>query len=83
MARRLMQDPEHALDTKIREELGLDPSELGSPTGAAASSFVAFAVGAFIPLAPFLVASGPSAVVVSVAARARVALRGRRGASAC
>ena len=66
VARRLMQDPEHALDTKIREDLGLDPSDLGSPTGAAGSSFVAFGVGAFIPLAPFLVASGPNAVVVSV-----------------
>jgi vacuolar iron transporter family protein len=66
VARRLMQDPEHALDTKIREELGLDPSELGSPTGAAMSSFVSFAVGAFIPLAPFLLAAGPGAIVVSM-----------------
>jgi vacuolar iron transporter family protein len=66
VARRLMQDPEHALDTKIREELGLDPSELGSPTGAATSSFISFGVGAFIPLAPFLLASGPVAVILSV-----------------
>jgi VIT1/CCC1 family predicted Fe2+/Mn2+ transporter len=66
VARRLMQDPDHALDTKIREELGLDPSELGSPTGAAMSSFISFAAGAFIPLGPFLFASGPGAVVVSV-----------------
>ena len=79
VARRLMQDPEHALDTKIREELGLDPSELGSPTGAAMSSFVSFAVGAFIPLAPFLLASGPGAVVASIDARARIAVRGRGG----
>ena len=66
VASRLMQDPEHALDTKIREELGLDPSELGSPTGAAWSSFVAFAVGASIPLAPFLVTSGTGAMVASI-----------------
>jgi VIT1/CCC1 family predicted Fe2+/Mn2+ transporter len=61
-----MQDPEHALDTKIREELGLDPAELGSPTGAAWSSFVAFAIGAVIPLAPFLALSGTTAIAVSV-----------------
>jgi VIT1/CCC1 family predicted Fe2+/Mn2+ transporter len=66
VARRLMQDPEHALDTKIREELGLDPSELGSPTGAAGSSFVAFAIGAVIPLVPFLVTTGTTAIIVSV-----------------
>jgi VIT1/CCC1 family predicted Fe2+/Mn2+ transporter len=62
---RLMQDPETALDTKIREELGLDPDELGSPWGAAASSFAAFAVGAIIPLAPFLVTSGAAAIAIS------------------
>jgi VIT1/CCC1 family predicted Fe2+/Mn2+ transporter len=62
---RLMQDPESALDTKIREELGLDPDELGSPWGAAGSSFAAFAVGAFVPLLPFLLLSGVGAVLVS------------------
>jgi VIT1/CCC1 family predicted Fe2+/Mn2+ transporter len=62
---RLMQDPEAALDTKIREELGLDPDELGSPWGAAGWSFAAFAIGAVIPLAPFLLTSGTAAVVIS------------------
>lgn len=66
VAARLMQNPEQALDTKIREELGLDPDELGSPWGAAAYSLVAFAVGAFVPLAPFLIASGTVAIVLSV-----------------
>ena len=66
VASRLMQDPEHALDTKIREELGLDPDELGSPWGAAAYSFTAFGLGAFIPLAPFLLTSGLTAIAVSV-----------------
>ena len=66
VAARLMQNPEHALDTKIREELGLDPDQLGSPWGAAAYSMVAFAVGAFVPLAPFLVSSGMVAIVLSV-----------------
>ena len=63
---RLMQDPEKALDTKLREELGLDPDELGSPWGAAGSSFVAFAVGAIVPLAPFLLTSGTVAVTLAV-----------------
>ena len=66
VAARLMQDPEHALDTKIREELGLDPDELGSPWGAAAYSFAAFGLGAFIPLAPFLLTEGTAAIVISV-----------------
>ncbi len=65
VATRLMQDPEHALDTKIREELGLDPDELGSPWGAAGYSFAAFGLGAIIPLAPFLVTEGTAAIVLS------------------
>lgn len=62
---RLMQDPEAALDTKIREELGLDPNELGSPWGAAGWSFAAFGLGAIVPLAPFLLTSGTAAVIIS------------------
>lgn len=58
IARRLMEDPEHALDTLAREELGLNPDELGSPLGAAASSFAAFAAGAFVPLLPFAFGAG-------------------------
>ncbi len=65
IAHRLMQDPEAALDTKVREELGLDPDELGSPWGAAGSSFVAFGIGAIIPLAPYLLAAGTSALVAA------------------
>ena len=66
VAGRLMQDPEHALDTKIREELGLDPDELGSPWGAALYSFLAFGLGALIPLAPFLILAGLTAIAISV-----------------
>ncbi len=66
IAARLFRDPEHALDTLIREELGLDPDELGSPWRAAAGSFAAFVVGAAVPVLPFLFASGPPAVVVSL-----------------
>ena len=54
LARRLMRDPETALNTLAREELGLDPESLGSPSGAALSSFFAFALGAVLPLLPFL-----------------------------
>ena len=56
LAQRLVADPEHALDTLAREELGLNPGELGFPFGAAASSFVSFGLGALIPLAPWLLA---------------------------
>lgn len=66
VAERLFRDPEHALDTLIREELGLDPDELGSPWGAAGGSFLAFAIGAAIPVLPFLVLSGPMAIAVSL-----------------
>ena len=61
-----------ALDTLAREELGLDPNQLGSPTIAAVSSFLAFAVGAAIPLIPFLIGSGTAptiaAAIISVLA---------------
>ena len=66
LAAHLMQDPQMALDTKAREELGLDPAELGSPWGAAISSCVSFASGAFVPLVPFLLASGTFAFAVAV-----------------
>ena len=54
IAARLFEDPERALDALIREELGLDPRELGSPLGAAGGSFVAFAIGAVVPVVPYL-----------------------------
>jgi VIT1/CCC1 family predicted Fe2+/Mn2+ transporter len=66
IAARLFENPELALDTLIREELGLDPDELGSPYGAAGGSFVAFAVGAVVPVVPYLLASGTTAFVASI-----------------
>ncbi len=55
----LMGDPATALDAHAREELGIDPHEgLGSPIGAAVSSFLTFAVGATVPLIPFLFVGG-------------------------
>ena len=66
MANEVMQDPELALETHAREELGITTQNLGSPWQAAAASFVTFAVGAFIPLAPWLFTSGTAAIVLSV-----------------
>jgi VIT1/CCC1 family predicted Fe2+/Mn2+ transporter len=67
VAAELLKNPEHAADTLVREELGLDPEDLGSPLGAAGSSLAMFAVGAFVPLIPFLVTSGTPAVVAAAA----------------
>ena len=67
IAERLFRDPATALDALVREELGLDPDELGSPWGAAGGSFAAFAVGAAIPVLPFVLAGGDVAFVASLA----------------
>lgn len=67
LADKLIADPDHALDTLAREELGLNPDELGSPWGAALSSFGAFAAGAIIPLLPFLFAHGSQALLLTIA----------------
>jgi VIT1/CCC1 family predicted Fe2+/Mn2+ transporter len=62
----LMRDPEMALRTHAREELGVDPSTTGSPWGAAISSLFSFAVGALIPLLPWLLTSSGNPVVWSI-----------------
>ena len=67
LANRLTADPEVALDTLAREELGLNPDDLGSPIGAALSSFFAFATGAIIPLAPFLFLAPSISLYVAIA----------------
>jgi vacuolar iron transporter family protein len=66
VAKRLIANPAQALDTLAREELGLNPDDLGSPWGAALSSFAAFAVGALLPLAPFVLGGGDLALSISV-----------------
>lgn len=66
IAPRVMEDPELALDLMARQELGLNPDELGSPIGAAASSFASFAVGALIPLLPFVLFAFGTALIASV-----------------
>ena len=64
----LLANPDAALDVLAREELGLNPDDLGSPWQAAGSSFVAFAVGALVPLVPFLAGfAGTDATVGAVA----------------
>jgi VIT1/CCC1 family predicted Fe2+/Mn2+ transporter len=68
LAERLLSDKSTALDTLAREELGIDPGELGgSPWGAATASFFLFAFGAIFPVAPFAFLSGWSAVGTSLA----------------
>ena len=68
MAEALVNDPVHALDTLAREELGIDPGELGgSAWEAAGASFLLFVAGAIIPVLPFIFASGWHAVVLSLA----------------
>ena len=66
LATEMMRDPELALETHAREELGIDPNELGSPVSAALSSLLAFALGAILPLVPWFFAKGTAATVSSV-----------------
>ena len=54
VSRALLARPDQALDVLAREELGLNPDDLGSPWGAAISSFLSFAGGAVVPLIPFM-----------------------------
>jgi VIT1/CCC1 family predicted Fe2+/Mn2+ transporter len=66
MAGQVMSDRDVALDTMAREELGLDPDDLGSPWKAALSSFVAFAAGAVLVVLPYLVTGGAAALTTAV-----------------
>ncbi len=71
VAERLSADPATALDTHAREELGIDPEELGgSPWVAAGTSFVLFVLGAIVPIVPFVFLSGNAAVGVALAVSA-------------
>jgi len=63
---KMMRDPDVALETHAREELGFTPGQTGKPYQAAASSFVMFSIGAFIPLLPWLVTGGTTALVWSI-----------------
>jgi vacuolar iron transporter family protein len=70
----VMSDPEVALATHAREELGINPDQLGSPIGAAVSSFVAFSAGAVVPLVPWFFGGGDAAIVASLVLAAIVAV---------
>jgi vacuolar iron transporter family protein len=67
VATTIMKDRDAALDTMAREELGLDPDELGSPWSAAFSSLIAFALGAVVVVLPYLFGSGVAALVTAIA----------------
>jgi VIT1/CCC1 family predicted Fe2+/Mn2+ transporter len=69
LATQMMANKDTALDTLVREELGIDPDELGgSAWTAGASSFLLFSVGAIFPVAPFLFLGGRTAVIASLVA---------------
>lgn len=66
LANEMISDPERALDALAREELGLDPDQLGSPWAASSASFLAFAAGAALPLSPYLVGLRAATLPVSI-----------------
>ncbi len=71
LASHMMEDKTHILDTLAREELGIDPGELGgSAYEAAFTSFILFAVGAFFPIFPYFFWAGTTAIYISLAVSA-------------
>lgn len=67
LAGAVMADPEVALEVHAREELGVNPGSVGDPIGSAGSSFIAFAIGAILPLLPWFFSEGRTAILSSVA----------------
>lgn len=76
LAQTLIKDPKNALDVLAREELGLNPDDLGSPWGAARFSFVSFAIGALLPLTPFIAGATLATGTLTAAALTLIALFG-------
>jgi vacuolar iron transporter family protein len=74
VAAQLMRDPDQALESHARDELGIRPDQLGSPFGAAGWSLGAFGVGAAVPLLPWYFTQGTAAVLASVSLGAVAAL---------
>lgn len=74
VARQMMSDPQMALETHAREELGIHPDSLGRPLSAALASFFTFSIGALLPLLPFLFGHGTGAVLVSIVVTAIAAV---------
>jgi VIT1/CCC1 family predicted Fe2+/Mn2+ transporter len=67
VVRQISADPDRAVATHVREELGIDPDDLPSPRTAAAASFAAFTVGALLPLSPFLLGYPVLKVALAIA----------------
>ncbi len=67
VAATLLATPERALETMVRDEIGLDRRAIGGPYAAAGSSFASFVSGAAVPVIPFLLLSGATAIWISVA----------------
>jgi vacuolar iron transporter family protein len=65
VATHLIENPEKALDTLAREELGLNPDELGSPMKAAISSFLMFSAGACLPLIPYVFGYAQNGILIA------------------
>ena len=65
---RIMTDPERAIDTFVKEEIGLSAETMGSPVAAGLGSLSAFSIGALIPLLPFLFLAGATAFILSIVA---------------
>lgn len=76
VSRTLLARPEQALDVLAREELGLNPDDLGSPWHAAVYSFLSFALGAATPLLPFLLGLGEQSAIAAAALLSAAALFG-------
>ena len=68
MVDEIMRDPEVALDVLAREELGLNPDDLGNPWTAAGGSFLSFCLGAIVPVLPFIIGGGYSALIAAIIA---------------
>jgi VIT1/CCC1 family predicted Fe2+/Mn2+ transporter len=73
LGQQLIRNPDKALTTLAREELGLNPDDLGSPVKAAVSSFASFALGAIIPVAPFIIGQWHQSIKVQVSTALSVA----------
>jgi VIT1/CCC1 family predicted Fe2+/Mn2+ transporter len=75
VAAQMMKDKKGALDTLVREELGIDPAELGGNAwSAAGTSFALFSAGAIFPVAPYFWMHGTGAIAASAAASAAMLL---------
>jgi VIT1/CCC1 family predicted Fe2+/Mn2+ transporter len=66
VSEKMMADPKTALEAHARDELGVDPDQLGAPVTAALASLASFACGAAVPLVPWLMTSGGPALIASL-----------------